>query len=237
MLDSRSLLILDGDPDIRMTFEFLLGKIGFGVSTAKSGDEALRMCFEERPRAILSEVMVPVINGYDLCQKIKGDPVTRYTTKFFFMTARSESEVLLKGTQVCGDFYIPKPVDPNDVASDLYLLFESNMDMAVDQLSRLRVVKRIPTRKELLTPGYAPQNRKAVHLNPPNVQTAETYRGHAPRTSTLSAPTAVLESAPPRSGLNEVNHLLGSLAGSFKETLTRLNAVIDYIEKVERVRR
>lgn len=243
MLASRSLLILDSDPDIRMTFEFLLGKIGFDVFTAKAGDEALRICFEERPRAVLAEVMVPTLNGYDLCQKIKGDPVTRYATKFFFMTARSESEVLLKGAQVCGDFFIPKPVDPNDVASDLYLLFENNMDMAVDQVSRLRVTKRIPTRKELTTPSYASNNRTAVHLNPPTVNSADAYRGQLPRASVSaaiqnSAPTAVLEApSVPRTGLAEVNGLLASLAGSFKETLTRLNAVIDYIEKIEKVRR
>lgn len=235
MLASRSLLILDNDPDIRMTFEFLLGKIGFDVSSAKDGDEALRICLEERPRVVLSEVMVQGINGYDLCEQLKGDPVTRYSTKFVLMTTRSESEVLLKGPQVCADFYIPKPVDPNDVAADLYLLFENGLEITQDQLSRFRVTRRIPTRKESLTASYSAGNRKAVHLNPPTVSAAESYRsGHMTRVipNGGTAQAGVLET--PTANLAEVNSLLASLGGSFKETLTRLNAVIEYIDRINR---
>ncbi len=233
MLSSRSLLIVDNDPDIRMSFEYLLGKVGFDVTTAKTGDEALRICLDERPRVVISEIMVSGINGYDLCTRIKGDPVTRYSTRFVIMTTRSESEVLLKGPQVCADYYIPKPVNPNDVASDLYALFENDLDIPVEGLSGLRVTKRVPTRKESLTPGYSAENRKAVHLNPPSASGRNGVRSSADAVRQGGGTqTAVME--PPPAKLNEVHALLGSLTGSFKETLTRLNAVIEYIERVDR---
>ena len=237
MIATRSLLIVDSDPDVRMTFEFLLGKIGFDVTSAKNGDEALRFCLEERPRVVLSEVMVSGINGYDLCTKLKGDPVTRYSTRYILMTSRSESEVLLKGPQVCADYYIPKPVDPNDVASDLYVLFENDLEIPMEKLASLRVTKRIPTRKESLTPGYSPENKKAVHLNPPSTHSDLDYdsRRAVPATDGAGRAAAVLEppaiSATKR--MEEVQALLGSLNGAFRETLTRLNAVIRYIEKVD----
>ncbi|MCA9415433.1 MAG: response regulator [Candidatus Omnitrophica bacterium] len=236
MLASRSLLILDSDPDIRMTYEYILGKIGFDVYSAKDGEEALKICLEERPRVVLSEIMLPGMNGYDLCKRLKGDPVTQYATKFFIFTARAESEVLLKGPQVCADFYVAKPADVNDVAADLYLLFECEMDLAPDQRCRLRVTKPIPSSRESRYVGYSDDNRTAVHLNPPAVSASDggfgSNRSPQAAVATASGQAVVMEA--PKTGLAEVNQLLASLSGSFEQTLTRLNAVIEYIERVQR---
>ena len=236
MLANRSLLVVDSDPDIRMTYEFLLGKIGFDVSTARNAEEGLKVCLSERPRVVLSDVVFKGMNGYDLCKNLKGDPVTQYATKFIVFTSRSESEILLKGSQVCADFYIEKPVDPNDIAADLFMLFESHMEIAPDAFCRFRVTKRIPKSSEHRVLSYSEENRSSVHLNPPVVSSSErggSRDGETQMGMETGGQTVVVE-ARPQTAISEVNALLASLSGSFQQTLTRLNAVIDYIEKVDR---
>ena len=191
MSGSRSLLILEDDPDLRMTLEYFLGKVGYDVVTAKNCEEGLKVCLEDRPRAVLCDIMMPGMNGYDFCSKIKGEPVTRYLTKVIFMSARPESEVMLKGPQVCADFFVEKPVDPNDIGADLYILFEEDFDPPAEALSRLRVTRKIPTRKESMTPSYQSNGANTVHLNPPAVSVTTDMERSLPsygEGSTMTAP-------------------------------------------------
>src|SRR3990172_5969496 len=142
MAGSRSLLIIEADRDLSVTLELLLGKIGYSVRTAKDGAEGLKIWEEEHPRAVLLDINLPDMDGYEVCRRIKEIPARRYNTAVLFLTGRDEADVRANGSAVCADYYIKKPVDPNDVGVDLYTLFEKGFDLEPEEVYRLRVTKQ-----------------------------------------------------------------------------------------------
>lgn len=235
MPDNKKILIIDSDPDIRMTLEYSLGKLGYQVFTVKEGQEGLKKCLAERPHVVLSEALTPQLNGYELCEKIKGEPVTRHITHFILMTARPESEVLLRGAEACADFFIPKPFNPRDLEIDLEILFETDFHPSPETLSRFRVIRRVPTHKESITPGYSHTPGRLVRLNPPSVKFGERgmIGGQSNKTEgpLVSAPQ---RRAPKDPRLEQVNELLCSLAGSFRQTQSCLDALVRYLDQKAR---
>lgn len=229
MTNNSKILILDPDPDIRMTFEYALGRAGFQAIAVKDADEGLRICLAERPRIVLSEVSLSGMDCYELCGKIKGEPVTRESTKFIIMSSHSANEVLVKGPEVCADYYIPKPVNPADVLADIQRLIEGNFQLSPMSLELLRVAKRIPTHREAITPGYSNSSKKVVHIHPPSVKFGDVSESHGKKPSSSRGATAVL-SKPRDEKLIQVNELLKSLVASFRQTQQSLQAVVRYID-------
>lgn len=63
----RSVLVVDDEPNIVLSLEFLLKQAGFDVRVARNGDEALRSLAEKKPDLVLLDVMIPSRDGYDIC--------------------------------------------------------------------------------------------------------------------------------------------------------------------------
>lgn len=234
MPDNKKILIIDSDPDIRMTLEYSLGKLGYEVFTVKEGQEGLKKCLAERPQVVLSEALTPNLNGYELCGKIKGEPVTRHITHFILMTARPESEVLLRGAESCADFFIPKPFNPRDLEIDLEILFEIDFHPSPETLSRFRVIKRVPTHKESITPGYSHTPGRVIRLIPPSVKIGERDRIGGASERMAGHASGPQRRAPRDPRLEQVNELLCSLAGSFRQTQQCLDALVRYLDQKAR---
>jgi CheY-like chemotaxis protein len=245
---SRSLLIIEDDPDLRMTLEYFLGKIGYQVLTARDGEEGLRMCLETRPKAVICDIMLPGMDGYDTCSRIKGDPITR-DIAVIFITAKKASEVLSKGSKACADFWIPKPVDPNDVGADLYLLFEKSFDLAPDELKQLRVTKQVPrlTGSTMTAYQIAGMEPTGVHFADTHTHTSsDLYKSgpvHSPPPASASPPErpaprppqpTAPAPAPTGSEIQKIQSLLVALKDSLKDTGARLDAVLQYIDMIDR---
>jgi len=69
----KKILIVDDEPDILKTMKFRLKKEGFDVTTAEKGEDALKAVSAHRPDLVLLDVMLPDINGFDICTKIKSE--------------------------------------------------------------------------------------------------------------------------------------------------------------------
>ncbi|MCA9432675.1 MAG: response regulator [Candidatus Omnitrophica bacterium] len=231
MNSTIKILVIDPDPDVRMTLEYTLGRAGFEVLTAKGGEEGLHKCFSARPRVVLSEVSVGGMTGYELCGKIKGEPTTRHSTKFILLTSQPENKVFLRGPEVCADFFIPKPFNPAEVVADLHHLNSTGFQNDPHVLSLLRAAKRVPTHKESITPGYTSGGHRVVHLNPPDVRYADRMekKGQSKATAAGGKSAAIME-RPQDPRMIEINELLRSLSGSFKETRHRILAVVQYLD-------
>lgn len=72
--DAPIILVVDDEPDITTTYEMLFGYHGFRVSTACDGKSALQMMDAVAPDLILSDYMMPLMNGAELCKALKDDP-------------------------------------------------------------------------------------------------------------------------------------------------------------------
>ena len=162
----RKIHIIDDDPDFRMRLEFFLSRIGYDVMTSKSAEEGMKSCFKNPPHVVLMEVSLPGMNGYDACSRIKGEPSTQRTS-VVLVTDRPTAEILNKGPMACADYYISKPVDPNNIGADLFILFENGFNLNEKVLGTLRVAKRIPEFSEMTTTGYGRHDPSIPRIEPP----------------------------------------------------------------------
>jgi len=118
LLGRPSGLVLVVD-DARINVELLkevLSRDGHTVLTAADGLEALAIVERDRPEVVLSDVMMPEMDGYELCRAIKSSPVTRLTPVVLVTSLQSREE-RLKGINAGADDFLLKPVNPHEVCA------------------------------------------------------------------------------------------------------------------------
>ena len=102
------ILIVDDEPNIVMSLEFLMRKNGYRVGIARNGTEALAAIAETPFDLVLLDVMMPDVDGYQVCQQLRQDP-GRAATKVVFLSAKSRDADVKKGYEAGADLYIAKP--------------------------------------------------------------------------------------------------------------------------------
>lgn len=113
----KTVLIVDDEPHIRMLLEQTLDELvdeGVEVLLATNGGEALESIRSERPDLVLLDVMMPVMNGFEVCKTVKSDPELR-ATYVIMLTAKGQELDRATGEEVGADVYMTKPFDPDDV--------------------------------------------------------------------------------------------------------------------------
>ena len=101
-------LIADDEPNIVLSLEFLLNSHGYEVAVARDGNEALQLAAAFRPDLVLLDVMIPLINGFDVCRELRADPLQR-SLKILMLTARGRESEVKRGFSVGADAYVTKP--------------------------------------------------------------------------------------------------------------------------------
>lgn len=108
-MPERKILIADNEPDILEMLEYALQKEGFVVIKAVDGEEALRKAEQHLPRFILLDVMMPKIDGIEVCRRLRMD--SRFQdTIVMILTARLEEYSEIAGFEAGADDYVTKPV-------------------------------------------------------------------------------------------------------------------------------
>ncbi len=102
------ILIVDDEPNIVMSLEFLMRKNGYAVGIARNGTEALAAIAQTPYDLVLLDIMMPDVDGYQVCRELRQRP-DRAGTKVIFLSAKSREEDIRKGLEVGADLYIPKP--------------------------------------------------------------------------------------------------------------------------------
>ena len=114
-------LIVDDEPNILLSLEFLMKKEGFIVFIARDGEEAFEIINKEHPKIVLLDIMMPKVDGYEVCKFIKQNPATQ-ETKVVFLSAKSKEIDIEKGYSVGADLYIPKPFSTRDLVKKINLM-------------------------------------------------------------------------------------------------------------------
>jgi len=108
---STKILVADDDPVILRLLQVNFGLEGFEVHTASRGEEALERAREMHPDIILLDVMMPGLDGWAVCQRLKEDE--RFTdTPIVFLSARAQDEDRKRGYGLGVAAYVTKPFDP-----------------------------------------------------------------------------------------------------------------------------
>ena len=125
--DTRTILIVDDNADIRAYLVSILqGK--YQVSQAADGQQGLQLANEIVPDLIVSDVMMPVMNGLEFCQRVKSDTATSHIP-VILLTARALSQHQVEGFESGADAYITKPFSPDLLLARIDNLLRSRLQL------------------------------------------------------------------------------------------------------------
>jgi DNA-binding response OmpR family regulator len=113
----KKILIVDDEPHIRLLLEQTLEDLedeGVELLTADNGEEALDTIKTEKPDLVFLDVMMPKMNGFDVCNAVKNE-LSIKDVYIIMLTAKGQEFDKLKGKQVGADLYMTKPFDPDEV--------------------------------------------------------------------------------------------------------------------------
>jgi two-component system, OmpR family, alkaline phosphatase synthesis response regulator PhoP len=111
---AKKVLIVDDEAHIRMLIEQTLEELedeGVEFFTAENGEDALALISEERPRLVFLDVMMPKMNGMEVCRRVKKELLLD-NVYIVLLTAKGQEIDRLKGQEVGADVYLTKPFDP-----------------------------------------------------------------------------------------------------------------------------
>ena len=109
----RKVLIVDDEPNIVVSLQFLMKRAGYSTSVARDGDEALAEVERFRPDLVLLDVMMPRRDGYEVCQTLRADGWT--DLKIVMLTAKGRETEVSRGLAVGADAYVTKPFATADL--------------------------------------------------------------------------------------------------------------------------
>ncbi len=106
---AKRILIVDDEPDIREFISYNLVRKGYLVFTAADGKEAFDVAVQFRPDLIILDVLMPQMNGFETCMRLRSNPLFA-NTKIIFLSALSESYAKDLGLELEADAFIYKPI-------------------------------------------------------------------------------------------------------------------------------
>jgi len=140
---SSRVLIVEDEPDIRELVVHHLKREGYQVSVAASGEEALRQVQASPPDLVLLDLMMPAMNGLEVCRRLRQDPATA-SLPIVMLTAKGDEVDRVLGLELGADDYVVKPFSPKEL------------------LARVRAVLR----RSLPAPGASPTTLGALTIDP-----------------------------------------------------------------------
>ena len=117
----KRILIADDEPNIVVSLEFLMKRMGHDVRVASTGEDALNAVREFEPDLILLDVMMPRMSGYDLCQSVRENPAWS-GIKILMLSAKGRDIDVTKGIAVGADAYLTKPFSTKELTAKVQQL-------------------------------------------------------------------------------------------------------------------
>jgi DNA-binding response OmpR family regulator len=111
---AKRVLVVDDEPNIVMSLRFLMEREGFQVEVAASGQAAVAALGREPADLVLLDVMMPELDGFEVCQRIRASPAWR-ATKIVMLTAKGRDVERDKGLALGADAYVTKPFSTRDL--------------------------------------------------------------------------------------------------------------------------
>ena len=115
---AKKVLICDDEPYIRESVSYVARSEGYEVLTADDGEAGLQVAREEHPDLVFLDLMMPRMNGFEVCQALKQDPATS-RIHIVILTARGQELDRIKGKEVGADEYLTKPFSPRKLRQRL----------------------------------------------------------------------------------------------------------------------
>ncbi|MFP4087227.1 MAG: response regulator transcription factor [Desulfobacteraceae bacterium] len=153
MNQELTILVVDDDPDIRLATARVLRKAGYRVEAAETGEQCLQMVSEKSPDLVLLDVILPDIDGYEVCRRIKADAKRAGTYVLLLSGKKTASDDQSQGLEIGADGYIARPIPNRELlartqAMARIIRAERERDRAIEELNA--AMASIKTLKGLL---------------------------------------------------------------------------------------
>jgi len=110
-MPKEKILVIEDDEDIQELIEFNLVREGYQVLRVASGEEALTVEGREKPDLVILDLMLPGIDGLEVCRRLRGNPATG-AVPIIMVTAKGEESDIVTGLELGADDYLVKPFSP-----------------------------------------------------------------------------------------------------------------------------
>ena len=111
---AKRILIAEDEPSIVISLEFLLKGAGYDVLVARDGGEALAAAEREQPDLVLLDIMLPLVNGFEVCRRLRQHPVLQQVP-ILLLTARGRESEIARGMALGANAYMTKPFATRDL--------------------------------------------------------------------------------------------------------------------------
>jgi two-component system phosphate regulon response regulator PhoB len=150
----ETILVVEDEEDIRELLKYNLEKEGYQIFGAATGEEALQAVRRRRPDLILLDLMLPGIDGLEVCRRIKGDPQAR-DLPIIMLTAKGEETDIVTGLELGADDYVTKPFSPRVLVARLRAALRRRSQPLPPQTAPLKTDELVihPGRHEVLLQG------------------------------------------------------------------------------------
>jgi DNA-binding NarL/FixJ family response regulator len=138
---SKRLLVVDDEPNLLRAVAACLKAENYEVSTARSGHEALLQLAESVPDLVISDIRMPVMDGYKLARQLRGSPRTALVP-IVFLTAKDETADRIEGFRAGIDAYLTKPFEPDELIAVVSAILQ-RVERTHSQIARLVSAARV----------------------------------------------------------------------------------------------
>jgi DNA-binding response OmpR family regulator len=121
----KKVLIVDDEPNIVLSVEFLMQRDGLDVVTASDGQEAVDLLASTAPDLMILDVMMPRKNGFEVCAEVRADPKFS-EMPILMLTAKGREAEMKKGLSLGADAYITKPFSTHELVAKVHELLNRN---------------------------------------------------------------------------------------------------------------
>ena len=150
------ILVVDDEEDLLELVNYNLSKEGYRVSCVATGEEALAEARKSLPELIVLDLLLPTVDGLEVCRLLKGDSKTQHIP-IIMLTAKSEEADIVSGLELGADDYLTKPFSPRVLLARIKALLRRKSKDADDDSASIRVreLHIHPGRHEVLVDGRA----------------------------------------------------------------------------------
>jgi two-component system alkaline phosphatase synthesis response regulator PhoP len=124
---SKTILIVDDEAYIVTSLEYVMQSAGFEVAVAYDGEEALQKVAETVPALVILDLMMPKLDGFEVCEKIRQNPLWK-DVRIIILTAKGRDIERKKGMSLGADDYMTKPFSTRDILNRVKELLAESED-------------------------------------------------------------------------------------------------------------
>jgi DNA-binding response OmpR family regulator len=125
----KEILIVDDEPNVVVPIQFLMEQQGYRVMIAERGEDALDLIYHYKPDLVILDIMLPGMDGYEVCEIVRLNPNYR-DVKIIFLTAKGREVEIAKGLALGADAYITKPYSNAALVTKVKELLEKTYEEA-----------------------------------------------------------------------------------------------------------